>query len=549
MDDLDHSVHIAERDWDFFFQESEECNLQQAALAGLDESGLSDFDESEFCLSNQDETLSPVVSAHNSIEGSHIKPYPNSEGLFGPENSLSRGEDEKCLETFVDIFEPQRDSQTNAEAQPDANQPAGAEPLNDCTGNPAKEKERWFVTDAADVSDAADSGYFPHPYDSKPDSKRSSGDSSLFSDFEEEFLQTPNGSANPSPEPEDTKSSALRSPQPGKVWWECKPDPSYCESDNDAEDIMELSAEGTAPQLSDIRRPSNHMETAIPIFSCSRSVKRKLRFIEEYDYFFPEDSPVESEDEDECTQVHVVSCYSSQICEPLDISAGPDMYEHFFTDKDWRGNLFWRHPFSLRRVQLTGVLCGLLYMENQLSSPLSMQQRDMDLKTAMSFPRNNSAASTQVFPSPLGYEKTFMSDVLAFKPVCQRKKPIFFLVIRVLMFQAATPGHVPPQSAQKQCLSRLGEKVRLKSAAEGDMPRQLGLNWGRITQSIQMQTQSRAVTQARQDQILSCDSGVCMPAAAHPACWPELASCFWAGVFLYLLPSGGVCSLKVEGSS
>lgn len=45
MDDLDHSVLIAERDWDSFYEESEECSIQQARLAGLDDSGLSDTDD------------------------------------------------------------------------------------------------------------------------------------------------------------------------------------------------------------------------------------------------------------------------------------------------------------------------------------------------------------------------------------------------------------------------------------------------------------------------------------------------------------------------
>uniref|UniRef100_A0A8C7UQ29 PGC-1 and ERR-induced regulator in muscle protein 1 n=1 Tax=Oncorhynchus mykiss TaxID=8022 RepID=A0A8C7UQ29_ONCMY len=42
MDDLDHSVHIAERDWDSFYKESEECSLPQPELAGSDDLGLSD---------------------------------------------------------------------------------------------------------------------------------------------------------------------------------------------------------------------------------------------------------------------------------------------------------------------------------------------------------------------------------------------------------------------------------------------------------------------------------------------------------------------------
>ncbi|XP_067316189.1 uncharacterized protein perm1b [Pseudorasbora parva] len=45
MDDLDHSVLIAEQDWDCFCTESEECSVQQAKLAALEESGFSDIDD------------------------------------------------------------------------------------------------------------------------------------------------------------------------------------------------------------------------------------------------------------------------------------------------------------------------------------------------------------------------------------------------------------------------------------------------------------------------------------------------------------------------
>ncbi|KAG9277154.1 hypothetical protein AMEX_G7142 [Astyanax mexicanus] len=64
MDDLDHSVLIAERDWDSFYEESEECSLQQARLAGLDDSGLSDTDDEynstqESTLPHQTDTGKP----------------------------------------------------------------------------------------------------------------------------------------------------------------------------------------------------------------------------------------------------------------------------------------------------------------------------------------------------------------------------------------------------------------------------------------------------------------------------------------------------------
>lgn len=46
MDDLDHSMHIAEYDWASFYDESEECGLQQPSLACPDNWSLSDSEDS-----------------------------------------------------------------------------------------------------------------------------------------------------------------------------------------------------------------------------------------------------------------------------------------------------------------------------------------------------------------------------------------------------------------------------------------------------------------------------------------------------------------------
>uniref|UniRef100_A0A8C7YUT7 PGC-1 and ERR-induced regulator in muscle protein 1 n=1 Tax=Oryzias sinensis TaxID=183150 RepID=A0A8C7YUT7_9TELE len=46
MDDLDHSIHIAENDWSTFCDESEECDLQQPSLAYPDDCSLSDAEDS-----------------------------------------------------------------------------------------------------------------------------------------------------------------------------------------------------------------------------------------------------------------------------------------------------------------------------------------------------------------------------------------------------------------------------------------------------------------------------------------------------------------------
>ncbi|KAG5835630.1 hypothetical protein ANANG_G00246060 [Anguilla anguilla] len=109
MDDLDHSVYMAEQDWDSFFQESEECNLQQGALAGLDDSGLSDFDEAEFCLSSQEVRASlesGPLGTHRSIdspsdlEGLPVKPPESTKDLHGPEDVLAAGGSEETVNVF-----------------------------------------------------------------------------------------------------------------------------------------------------------------------------------------------------------------------------------------------------------------------------------------------------------------------------------------------------------------------------------------------------------------------------------------------------------------
>lgn len=55
MDDLDHSIHIAEYDWSCFYDDSEECNLDQASLAFPDDSDLSDSEHSQNSNTGQQE--------------------------------------------------------------------------------------------------------------------------------------------------------------------------------------------------------------------------------------------------------------------------------------------------------------------------------------------------------------------------------------------------------------------------------------------------------------------------------------------------------------
>ncbi|KAG7472746.1 hypothetical protein MATL_G00112200 [Megalops atlanticus] len=122
----------------------------------------------------------------------------------------------------------------------------------------------------------------------------------------------------------------------------------------------------------------------VPIFSCSRFSKRNMQFPEAYDYFFPDDSPVESsEDEDDHSHdrapIRVVTRFDKVANTPQGAAAAPDMYEHFFADNDCRDNLFWRNPLSLRRL-FFGGLTG----SKQMSPPFALQPTDYQRNTVLS---------------------------------------------------------------------------------------------------------------------------------------------------------------------
>ncbi|XP_015253944.1 PREDICTED: uncharacterized protein LOC107100092 [Cyprinodon variegatus] len=79
MDDLDHSIHIAENDWSSFYDDSEECNLLQASLAYPDDSDLSDSEDSGNFHTGQQNT-NKSANSHEAEEsytdGTHLPPQP-----------------------------------------------------------------------------------------------------------------------------------------------------------------------------------------------------------------------------------------------------------------------------------------------------------------------------------------------------------------------------------------------------------------------------------------------------------------------------------------
>uniref|UniRef100_A0A3Q1FIY3 Uncharacterized LOC110963720 n=1 Tax=Acanthochromis polyacanthus TaxID=80966 RepID=A0A3Q1FIY3_9TELE len=67
MDDLDHSIHIAEHDWTIFYEESEECCVLQPRLACPDDWSLSDSEDSG--NSGQQETQQSTDAAETNAAG------------------------------------------------------------------------------------------------------------------------------------------------------------------------------------------------------------------------------------------------------------------------------------------------------------------------------------------------------------------------------------------------------------------------------------------------------------------------------------------------
>ncbi|KAL4648412.1 hypothetical protein GN956_G6675 [Arapaima gigas] len=190
------------------------------------------------------------------------------------------------------------------------------------------------------ASGAADSGFFTQLEDSKPN--HSSGNISTLSDFEEEFSPVHSLSATAIPDLQVLESQNQNSFDPNKsqdVLWESGIDPML-----DLEDGLIRCGGVTEDDPATVSPPS-----------CSTS--RNFQFSKEYDFFFPDESPVVSDkdEDDEPAPIRVITRSERRATKSPTIAAEPDMYEDFFGDSDCSEDLFWRNPFSLRRVCLPGL--------------------------------------------------------------------------------------------------------------------------------------------------------------------------------------------------
>lgn len=178
MDDLDHSMYIAEFDWTNFNDDTEECCLLQASLACLDNLSLSETEESETPSHEQQEKQqSPDDGAGGSAgEESYMKLNERGEDsvtwVESAGSTLSTKElhektaediseqtDTECSQVSEELIEEEGDLQTLVDDSRSETDPLGPqtnvnEPFRTdraagegvSSEAPRAEKERWFVT-------------------------------------------------------------------------------------------------------------------------------------------------------------------------------------------------------------------------------------------------------------------------------------------------------------------------------------------------------------------------------------------------------------------
>ncbi|XP_055366358.1 PGC-1 and ERR-induced regulator in muscle protein 1 isoform X2 [Betta splendens] len=110
MDDFDYSVEISDRDWQCFFTECEECNLLPPSLAGVDDSGMSDLDDtaSLFARRAPKRDLTAGLSEAGGPPLSRSPPvahYLCKQGASGMESVLSGSEEDIHLQCVNMFFE------------------------------------------------------------------------------------------------------------------------------------------------------------------------------------------------------------------------------------------------------------------------------------------------------------------------------------------------------------------------------------------------------------------------------------------------------------
>lgn len=114
MEDFEYSVEISDRDWECFFAECEECNLLPPSLAGVDDSGMSDMDDTASMLLKRTQKVDITadfseaerpIDGPPDCEGSPVEDYLGKHGISGMESVLSGSEEDIHLQSINIFFE------------------------------------------------------------------------------------------------------------------------------------------------------------------------------------------------------------------------------------------------------------------------------------------------------------------------------------------------------------------------------------------------------------------------------------------------------------
>lgn len=130
MEDFEYSVEICDRDWVCFFEECEECNLLPPSLAGVDDSGMSDIDDTGSIHAKRVQKVDLTAGLSEAdcpidgppdCEGSPVEHFLSKHGVSAMESVLSGSEEDIHLQS-VNIFFERLKSLTEAERLPEPSQ-------------------------------------------------------------------------------------------------------------------------------------------------------------------------------------------------------------------------------------------------------------------------------------------------------------------------------------------------------------------------------------------------------------------------------------------
>eukprot|EP00064_Thunnus_orientalis_P006581 superscaffoldBa00000691_g6599 len=432
MEDFEYSVEISDRDWDCFFQECEECSMLSPALAGLDDSGMSDMDDTASILANRVKRVDLTaglseadrpVDGPPDCEGSPVEHFLSKHGVGGMESVLSGSEEDIHLQS-VNIFFERLKSLTEAEKLPEPNKVKAGE-------NREAIQEEELCSDGKQASSSISPKNIP-----KLNSPPARG-------------ETAGGKETTEPVDAMSNINTMKKVQPGsKISHELAASNSVLKTNISAPPQIELfiqeedctetranketlqnqshdSPNGivcteTSPQadkvvkvktctpFKDVKQkdlPSKfdtesffsplitaeEKDELVPIFSYSRSTNKNLQFPEAYDYFFTssstDDSSLESDEEDDesGSPVKVVTRFTrstvqKQTSSPLSLVPVRQ------SAKSLRGTI--RPLNALGHQDMTFPDPLLYHLEDRISRQLAQQPfRYEDLQIAVSNPR------------------------------------------------------------------------------------------------------------------------------------------------------------------